>query len=222
MPKVTFVFDKEKDIWNVWSTANSKSKLFDFAKKLPQKVAEAAKGKSLEECREEIQKEYMDVYNSEILKIFINALNEAWQTIEKEYFSRIRKITGRDLSADRITGYVTTSPRCPYNEKENTFFCQFFSSLPSALQTAGHEIMHLHFHEHYMSKVENEVGKQKAQDLKEALSVLLNFEFKDLWSVEDRGYEIHKALRTFISTEWKKSHDFDLLLKNCIDYVKKN
>ena len=58
------------------------------------------------------------------------------------------------------------------------------------------------------------------QVLKEALTVLLNLEFKDLWFIEDEGYKKHKELREFIAQEWKKEKDFEKLLKKCVKYLK--
>ena len=75
--------------------------------------------------------------------------------------------------------------------------------------TAGHEIMHLHFHNTHWSEIEEKIGKEKTFDLKEALTVLLNIEFKDLWFYMDSGYSLHKELRDFISKIWKEKKDFD-------------
>jgi len=80
--------------------------------------------------------------------------------------------------------------------------------------------MHLYFHKFYWDKVESEIGEDKTADLKEALTVLLNVEFKDLWFVSDQGYKPHEELRKFIRDEWKKEKDFDVLLKKCVEYLK--
>jgi hypothetical protein len=96
----------------------------------------------------------------------------------------------------------------------------FFRDLASALNTCGHELLHIQFHNLYWNQVENQIGEKKTSDLKEALTVLLNLEFKDLWFVEDKGYEIHKELRKFITDEWKKEKDFRILLDKCINYLK--
>ena len=98
----------------------------------------------------------------------------------------------------------------------------FFANISSALLTAGHELMHLHFHEHYFNRVEKELGNKRAHDLKEALTVLLNKEFMDLWFIPDNGYELHKEIREFILKEWKKEKDFDKLLTKCVDFIKSN
>ena len=80
--------------------------------------------------------------------------------------------------------------------------------------------MHLYFHKFYWNKIETEIGKEKTGDLKEALTILLNLEFKDLWFVEDLGYESHKELRNFIMEKWKEEKDFETLLDKCVEYLK--
>jgi len=121
---------------------------------------------------------------------------------------------------EEFTARLTTVSSCPYNTGDNSFMINFFSPIPGVLATTGHEIMHLYFHKYFWDDTEKEIGKEKTADLKEALTVLLNLEFKDLWFVEDKGYEPHKELRDFIKSEWKKQKDFDLLLKNAISYIK--
>ncbi len=80
--------------------------------------------------------------------------------------------------------------------------------------------MHLYFHKFYWDSVEKKLGKEKTSDLKEALTVLLNLEFKDLWFVEDKGYESHKELRNFIMEKWKEEKDFEKLLEKCVEYIR--
>ena len=80
--------------------------------------------------------------------------------------------------------------------------------------------MHLQFHNTYWKEVEEKIGNRKTSDLKEALTVLLNLEFKDLWFVQDMGYDMHKELRDFISKQWKKKKDFNILLDKCIKHLK--
>ena len=67
---------------------------------------------------------------------------------------------------------------------------------------------------------ETEEGKEKTADLKEALTVLLNLEFRNLWVVEDAGYEVHKELRNFITNKWNEEKDFDILIQKCITHLK--
>ena len=95
-----------------------------------------------------------------------------------------------------------------------------FYSLPASLSTCGHELMKIFFHNTYWPEIEKKIGKEKTDDLKEALTVLLNLEFSDLWVAEDHGYGPHQNLREFIEKQWKKEKDFDKLLDKCVKYLK--
>lgn len=90
--------------------------------------------------------------------------------------------------SEDITAYLTTLGVCPYNTKEPSFMFSLFHPIPSALQTCGHEIMHLYFHKFYWEDAEKKIGYDKTSNLKEALTVLLNHEFRDLWLYYDKGY----------------------------------
>jgi len=124
----------------------------------------------------------------------------------------------------KITGYLTSIGKCPYNYKGKNpwFMVSLFSGIPNTMTIAAHEIMHLWFHWNYWEGVERQIGKKRTSDLKEALTVLLNLEFKDILLAYDEGYGMHKELRDFISEEWKRKQDFNSLIDRCIEYLKKN
>jgi len=220
MPKVEFIFDKEKDIWNYWSTANGSSKWHDFSKDMPKDIYELIKDRKYEDVKKIIKEKISYIQNKEMIGVFIKALETSWENIEKEYFKRLEKITKKKIYTDKFTAFITTTGRCPYDDKKNWFMVSLFYSLPMSLSTCGHEIMHLQFHHYFWKDVEKEIGYEKTSDLKEALTVLLNLEFEDLWLMRDKGYDSHQELRKFISEEWKKEKDFDKLLKKCIGHLK--
>jgi len=155
--------------------------------------------------------------------LIIESFQKAWNKINDEYFKRLKKIMKHQFKFKQVNAYVTTVTRCPYNSYEKPWFMfSFFRDIPNALKTCGHELMHIHFHNTYWPEIEKKIGKEKTSDLKEALTVLLNLEFRDLWFVPDIGYSSHKKLREFIRKEWKKKKDFDVLLDKCVEYLKKN
>ena len=222
MPKVKFKFDREKDLFNIWETCNKDSSWYDHKKNISSTFLEICEGKEFNECKKELEDYRSKMHNSKLIEIFAKALQEAWNKINDEFFKRLEKITKKPIYTNEFVAYVTTVTRCPYNEKENWFMISFFKDILNALVTAGHEIMHLQFHNTYWDEIEKQIGKEKTADLKEALTVLLNLEFKDLWFVEDRGYDVHKELRAFIAEEWRRDKDFEILLKKCVDYLSKN
>lgn len=217
--RVIFKLDKEKDLWNYWDKSNRKSPWAEF--KIPERIKKICEGKKIEECKEELANYLSKIHNSKITFLFIESVEKAWKEIEEEFFRRMDKLMKWGYDMD-INAYLTTAGTCPYDPDEPSFMFSLFSNLPSAIKTCGHEIMHLYFHKFYWDKIEKQIGEEKTADLKEALTVLLNLEFKDLWFVDDTGYECHKEIREFISTEWKKETDFEKLLDKCIAYLKNN
>ena len=222
MPKVNFKFDKEKDLYNIWQTCNYDSDLDDFKKSVNPKILEICEGKEFEECREELE-DYRDkFYRSQYPEHCVEFFQKAWDKINDEYFRRLEKITGKKFPFEKVDAYITSVGRCPYNpKKENPFFMvSVFFDILKAMMVAGHETMHLHFHNTHWPEIEEKIGKEKTFDLKEALTVLLNIEFKDLWFYMDPGYSSHKELRDFISKTWNEKKDFDHLMDKCVEYLK--
>lgn len=223
MPKIIFKFDKEKNLWNIWDTANFKPVYgADLSNSMPQKIKELCQGKTLQECKKELEEKHRRIHSSKTINFLVEAVNKSWLEINDEFFSRLQKIMKKKIKPEKVEGYLTTVGRCPYNYKDNFFFYPLNSPILNILKTAGHEVMHIHFHHNYWKETEKEIGKDKTGDLKEALTVLLNLEFKDLWFVEDQGYPNHDKLREFISEQWKKKKDFKVLLKESIKWIKKH
>lgn len=220
MPQVIFKIDKKRDLYNIWTTCNSQSKWNDLRKSATANVLKICSGKKFEDCKKELEIPLEKIHKSDLIDIFTQSVQEGWNKINNEYFKRLEKIMKKPICSDNFTGYLTTTGRCSYDYEEKSFFFSFFNSFPQALITAGHEIMHIQFHNTYWKDIEKQIGKEKTADLKEALTVLLNIEFRDLWFSEDKGYEIHQKLRTFISEEWKKNKNFDVLMVKCIEYLK--
>jgi len=217
MPKVIFKFDKEKDLWNHWYKSNWKSSWANF--KINSKIKKICEGENFKECKEELSNHLSKIQNSNIINLEINSLEKYWREIEEEFFKRMDKLMKKNFD-ENVIAYLTTFGVCPYDPEEPSFMFSLFYSLPCQLQTCGHEIMHLYFHKFYWKKVESQIGKEKTGDLKEALSVLLNVEFRDLWFAKDSGYESHRDLRNFILIEWEKEKDFEKLLDKCVDFLK--
>ncbi|MEI7718768.1 MAG: hypothetical protein WCI72_02785 [archaeon] len=220
MAQVSFGLFMTKDAWNIWDKANGKMQRFGQTT-IPPSLIAICKGKTFEESKQEILKFNQRVYTSGIIESFIISLEDYWSKIEGEFFRRLAKMTGNSFE-DKITGQITTIGTCPYNPEKSTFMVSLFSHLPSAICTCAHEIMHLHFHKFDFARIEKQIGTEKTHDLREALTVLLNLEFRDLLIGGDKGYEQHLPLRKFIVTEWEKENDYPKLLDKCVEYFKNN
>ncbi len=219
MGKVEFLFDKSKDALNIWDKINKPVPYNAFLRGLSPRLMEICKGKAFEDCKDEIIEYNQGIYDSGVIKIFLEALEKYWGKIENQFFERLEKITGKKYD-EKTKCYVTTISICPYDSDEKSFMCSVLYNLPQAISTIAHELLHLHFHKYYYDEIEKELGEEKTHDLKESLTVLLNSEFKDLLIGYDSGYESHKELRDFILREWKKEKDFDGLLVKCVELLK--
>jgi len=213
MSNVNFLFSKEKDAWNIWSKVNNTTNRFGKPIISP-KIINAIKEKSFEESIPEIEKINQTIYNSGLIENFIDALKKSWNKVEKEFFIRLEKITGKKFNGD-ANCFITTIGICPYNPEERWFMDSLLYNLPKAVVSIGHELLHIHFHDYYFKDIEKQIGKDKTHDLREALTVLLNLEFKDILIGFDEGYEQHKELRNFIAQEWNQEKNFDKLLEKC-------
>lgn len=217
MPKVIFKFDKREDWFNYWHKTNYMC--HGGKSSIPRDAIRICKGKKFEACKKELEKSTSKIQNSKVIPLFINASGKYWRTIEKEFFKRMDKLMKNKFNQN-IKAYLTTLGICPYNPGEPSFMFTVFSTPFHFLRICGHEIMHLYFHKFYWNRVEKEIGNKKTEDLKEALTVLLNHEFRDLWFVDDEGYDKHKELREFIEKTWKKNKDFDKLMDKCVKHLK--
>ena len=226
IPKVIFKFDKEKDLENIWETANAKDSYGQSWKdRVTPNIIKMCKGKKYNDCKVELKKTMSYIHNNPVTDITANLFSKGWEKIEKEYFERLQKMMKSPFYSKKVRAYLTTAGRCPYNPNSvpPSFYVTFFAGIPNILEIAGHELMHLHFHHSKYWKIcEKEFGNKKTHDLKEALTVLLNLEFRDLWILEDRGYPNHIELRKFISQQWKKEKNFDKLIDKSIKWIKKN
>jgi len=221
-PKVLFVFDKEKDLYNIWETCNVASNWFDYKKTMSPALLKICEGKKFQECKKELENHKQRLYDSKMIEVIAKAIQEAWNNINDEFFRRLERIMKKPVYTGLFMGYITTVTRCPYDTESSWFMVSFFRDILNVLKTAGHELMHLQFHHNYWANVEKEIGYEKTADLKEALTVLLNLEFRDLWFTDDSGYPKHKNLRGFIEKTWKEKKDFDILINECITFLKKN
>ena len=80
-----------------------------------------------------------------------------------------------------------------------------------------HELWHFYTWYGLGADQEEKLGKQKYNDLKESLTVLLNVECEDLLpsGVIDTGYSQHQETREKILVYWKKNRN----IKNLWNYL---
>lgn len=206
--KVTFDYNKEKDIWC----------LLKFGKSSTNSTSQTKAYKMLVDKKEENPTEnetsiFVDKYIADKkinIQEYITNYQKDWDTISNQYKKVAERVFNVSLPED-IIAYLTVNDRCPYNIKDNFFLVSVPCS--SMRNIAMHELWHFYTWYKFGVVWEEKLGKQKYNDLKEALTVLLNVECGELLSVgkQDNGYPQHKELREKIVQLWNKTKDIDKL-----------
>lgn len=215
MPKITIKLDIQKDAWNWWHACNHVSYSVDWKSRIDQSIWENISGKSQEEAFKFLipylknnyikQHNNLELYQKQASVIIKQNANRACRWLEK--------ITERPLCRQDITLYLTTFPRCPYDmERGYIWVCAIWPA-KQVMDTLLHELLHFQFYAYYKDRESvKKLSVTQREDLKEALTVILNYEFREYLAQSDKGYAIHKNLRQKLARFWQKNKNFDELV----------
>lgn len=206
--KLFFKHDIEKDIWCLLNKGKS-----SFNSPIPTKIYEQLVSFSKENPDEKDAQLFIEKYilkNEINIEEIIKGYEQEWQEISNEYQKIAERIFGVSLKHD-ITVYLTVNNRSPYNIDENYFFVSFPTF--SSTKTIMHELWHFYTWQKFGKEWQEKLGKQKYNDIKESLTVLLNVECKELFPlfVIDGGYPQHKEMRDTILRIWNEEKDIEKL-----------
>jgi len=210
MKKINFTYNRQKDIWCLLNKGKSSNNSQSATKVYQELVSRYGDTPTDEETSEFIDKYIIDK-EIDILGL-IEKFEQDWSGIE-ERFHKIAESVFDKILPENITAYLTINTRCPYSIEGNYFFVSISNT--SALRTIMHELWHFYTWQKFGSDIEDSIGKQKYNDIKEGLTVLLNIECKDLLpeGVIDIGYPQHKELRKEIVSLWNKNKSVDEILE---------
>ncbi|MDE1874862.1 MAG: hypothetical protein KGI79_02075 [Patescibacteria group bacterium] len=199
--KVTFTYDKARDAWCLLNKGKSSSNS-KFPTGVYVRLVERFGNDPDIEKTEKFVGEFIDSLHIDTKERAIGFQRE-WDAVSAEFQRRAEKIFGVSLPSD-VTAYLTVNNRCPYNIDENWFFV---SMTYPPKDTAMHELWHFYTWYGLGPAEQKRLGKEKYNDLKEALTVLLNIECADLLDKPDKGYPQHAGLREKIAAFWEKNKD---------------
>ncbi len=211
--KITFEYNTEKDIWcllNYGKKSNNSNQ--------PTKVFERLTSKYGENPTDKEVLFFIENYFSENnihVQTVIEHYQEQWNNISNKYIEKAESIFKISLVED-IVSYLTVNNRCSYRISENFFFVNFSTDFVNKI--VMHELWHFYTWYKFGVTWEEKMGKEQYNDLKEALTVLLNVECKDLLpeGVEDVGYPQHRELRERILKFWDKEKDIEKLWESLV------
>lgn len=212
---LTFSYSKEKDVWcllNKGKSSNNSSNPTSVYEELLAKV-----GNNPDEVStSSFVDEYLKANNLQP-EHFIQSYQKMFSDISTDFQTVAEKVFGVSLSRD-IMAYLTVNTRCPYSIEEGWFFVSMSKGNP--VLTMMHELWHFYTWEKFGTDEQERVGKEKYNEVKEALTVLLNTECQHLLpeGAIDNGYPQHQELRERISELWKQNPDIELVWKEALQF----
>ena len=206
--KILFEYNQEKDVWCLINYGKT-----SMNSPIPTKMYQELISRCGEHSTNEQAVSFIDEYkNSNNLneKDYVKRYTEDWLLIDEKYKEIAERVFGKSLHND-VIAYLTINNRCPYSIEDNMFFVQMPAY--SARKTSMHELWHFYTWQVFGKEWEDKLGKQKYNEIKEALTVLLNVECKHLLPVRitDNGYPQHKELRKRILSLWEEEKDMQKL-----------
>jgi len=211
---INFTYDKNKDIWclmNIGKKSFNSKKPTDQYIQLTERYGESP---TLEQASDFIDS-YMLGKGININEK-ISTSKKDWETISNKFQKIVGSIFNTEINSN-ITAYFTINSRNPYSIENNLFY--LFLQYSQINRLIMHELWHFYTWYSLGPYEKQKLGNQKYNDLKEALTVLINVECKDLLpeGVIDNGYTAHQEIRQKILEYWNKDRN----LKNLWGYLTK-
>jgi len=124
----------------------------------------------------------------------ISCLNNLWRDVGDQVIYQLEILYDKKFPFEATTAFITTSFACPYDFERRNFFVR--KSYPrDQVDTIKHELNHFMFL-YYFPKLENKLGHNRYQLLKESLTFFTN--------PEQPGYPDEDRLRKlYLSRKWK-------------------
>lgn len=208
--KLTFTYSKEKDVWcllNKGKSSNNSSRPTAVYEELVAKVGDSPD----EIATSSFIDEYLKANNIQT-ESFVRSYQKEFDSVSADFQVIAERVFGVPLNRD-ITAYLTINTRCPYNIEDGSFFISISKGNPTL--TMMHELWHFYTWKKFGADQLEKLGREKYNDLKEALTVLLNAECRHILpeGAEDNGYLQHQELRKKISELWKEKPDIEYVWK---------
>ena len=212
--KVSIRLDLYQDAWNWWHAANHSSHGVDWSDRLTKPELRKIIGLDQKEAMAILEPYLKSFYekNQNLLQEQLKTGQSLFDEYGQAAMDKMVKIIGRPLYRDEFVGFLTTFPRCPYNYQAGYFWLCTIWPAKCYLGIFLHELLHFQFLFYYQQKLLPIVGPDKLDRLKEALTVILNYDFRDYLCQDDQGYEIDQILRQQLADYWQKNKDFDAVI----------
>ncbi len=209
-----------RDVLNIYESAQNTAYGHSFSSIMDPVLVSAIKNVQFEKAKETILAHIAPIYDDkQIIANRLKDLAAVWSLVSDKFFVRLQEITGKPFPIQQVTGYFTTAPRLSYNFTEQWFFVPFRTPILLVPTKIAHELLHFHYYAYDEKDVLAHVTKEQSENIKEALTFLLNEAFSDILVPCDKGYDKHQKLRTHLQTVWQKNKSYDELINEAIKFI---
>lgn len=211
--------DIEKDAWNYRSAFNKNThstKRKEQVEKTTSINLQQLQGMKqedaypfLREYLESFRKDHKDEVNKKMAD-----MQNACDAHKDSIFARMEQLTKHPIYRNDFTIFLTSLNRWPYNIKLGQTWSNIYRSW--ILRAFIHELLHFQTITYYKEYIISKLGSEMMfEDLKEALTFLLNYEFSNIIENPDSWYPQHQELRKKLE-EYRVSSDkdFDKLIEH--------
>ena len=212
MPNIEVKIDIEKDAWNWWGACNSSSYGVDWKERISKSLQNKISGKTKKEAYKFLFPYLAKLHKRVKLETEKNYAQKRFDEKQKQIFERMEEVTGRKICRENFIIFMTTFPRCPYNITKGYIWSYYKWGRGDYVDSFIHELLHFQTYAYWYEKCRKKLSNEDFEDLKEALTVILNESFSDIMTKPDCGYEVHKYLREELAKYWKKIKNFNSLV----------
>lgn len=137
----------------------------------------------------------------------------AWRPYEETAQSIFSQTFDTDWDPGEVTAYLTLAQRCPYNVRDRYYFVSATTEILKPVATSLHELQHFYSHAVLEPLFVDAGIHEKFNDFKEALTVILNYQFNASLEAKDNGYPQHRELREWVLKEFMKNRSVRSICK---------
>lgn len=213
MPKIIFKIDLEKDAWNWWDAGNKISYGENWKERVGKKLQAKIVGKSKSQAFKFLKPYLKSLYKKIKIRIQLAEVKKIFAEKSEEIFSRMEKLTNKKIYRKNFTCFLTTFPRAPYDYQRGYVWLPIVWPKQTYIRIFVHELLHFQTYAYWEKKCLKKLNREEFENLKEALTVVLNAEFLDLITWPDKGYLMHVGLRKKLLKFWNKNRNFGKLIE---------
>lgn len=216
MQKITVKLNIEKDAWNWWDACNKISHGVDWKMNINSDLRNKIYQKSQKEAYDFLVPYLKNLYGNLNINKYIKEIQKGFDLKKEKIFERMEKVTGHPIYRNNFTCFITSFPRFPYNYEKGYIWISNRKPLDFQLQIFIHELLHFQYFAYFGEKIWKELGPKKHSEIKEAMTIILNDEFRDLILTKDEGYEEYKSLSLKLLKIWRKTKNMDKFINEAI------